>query len=255
MRFYQILSIMSATAAGFVVPAVEASSIEVTKKQLEKWVETKQILSKEANAWELDREYLQQSIELLAKELESLEADITEKEGENTAADEKRQKLLLERTNYFKADAVLAEDVALMEEGVRGLVQRFPDILQKKLERIIVSIPEDPEKTKLSLGQRLQNIVGILAQAEKFDKTATFSGETRDIGGGKELQVSTLYWGLSFAFYTDTLGENAGIGVPGEAGWVWTAHNDKASDIKRFIDIYEGNVDNIEFVPLPINIQ
>ena len=108
--------------------------------------------------------------------------------------------------------------------------------------------------TKVPLGARLMNVLGVLAQAEKFDSTATFVGETRQVGDEK-LQVRTLYWGLAQAIYVDAQGRTAGIGRPGPNGWEFTNDPDLASDARHLLDIYEGNVDTIEFVRFPVEAR
>jgi hypothetical protein len=95
----------------------------------------------------------------------------------------------------------------------------------------------------------------VLAQAEKFNGTATFVGETRAVGGDQKVQVRTLYSGLAQAVYVDSHGETAGIGRPGAEGWEFTVDPELADDAERLLDIYEGNVDAIEFVRLPVEIR
>ena len=99
------------------------------------------------------------------------------------------------------------------------------------------------------------NVLGVLAQAEKWNATATFVGETRPVKSGQKVAIRTLYWGLGQAFYVDAQGETAGIGRPGPEGWVFVEDEDIASDAKELLDIYEGNVDEIDFVDVPVQIQ
>ena len=106
----------------------------------------------------------------------------------------------------------------------------------------------------MPLGQRLMNVLGVLAQAEKFNGTATFVGETRPVDG-QQVQVRTLYWGLAQAFYVDAMGRTAGIGRPTADGWQFSNEPDLADEARRLLDIYEGNVDAIEFVSLPVAVQ
>lgn len=232
--------------------ASHGTSINETQSKFELWAKTRQAISKEKNDWVTDKEFLNQSITLLEGEIDTLDSTIKQIEETNTAAGEERFSLLDKRGVYQASSEISEERITQLEKDTLGLIKKFPDVLVEKLERLIVRIPDDPSDSKLSLGQRLQNIVGILSQAEKFDKSATFAGETRELPNGTKIQARTLYWGLSVAFYVDMLGQRAGIGIPGEEGWVWTERNDIAADVKQFIDIYEGNTDIIEFVQLPV---
>jgi hypothetical protein len=141
-----------------------------------------------------------------------------------------------------------------MEEQVRALSRRLPEPLQKKLDVLLVQIPDDPETTRLQLGQRLMNVLGVLSQTDKFNSTATFVGETRQVGEQK-VQVRTLYWGLGQAMYVDARGRTAGVGRPGSVGWEFSEQPALASETQRLLDIYEGNVDVIRFVELPVEVR
>jgi hypothetical protein len=100
------------------------------------------------------------------------------------------------------------------------------------------------------------NVLGVLAQAEKWNSTATFVGETRAVGeGDQKVQVRTLYWGLGQAIYVDTQGKVAGIGRPTPEGWQFVDDASLAEDAALFLDIYEGNVDTIAFVPVPVELE
>jgi hypothetical protein len=98
------------------------------------------------------------------------------------------------------------------------------------------------------------NVLGVLSQADKWNSTASFVAETRAVGDQK-LQVRTLYWGLGQAFYVDAQGRVAGVGRPGPDGWEFSDDTELADQTRRLLDIYQGNVDLIEFVELPVEIH
>jgi hypothetical protein len=222
------------------------------KAKMAKWVETRRILSEERSDWAADQESLRATRDLLRAQKKALEADIAELGDSSTAADDERDGLLEQRDAYQIGTEVLAREIRAMEETVLALAPQLPTPLQKKLEPLLVQIPEDPQRTRVPLGQRLMNVLGVLAQTDKWNSTATLVGETRAATeGGRKVSVRTLYWGLAQAVYVDAQGESAGIGRPGPDGWVFTEDGDLAGDAKLLLDIYEGNDDEIEFVALP----
>lgn len=235
-------------------PIWAQSEASAAKAKLSKWVETRQIISEEKADWLVDEAFLKSTREMLEEQVKSLESEISELSEKSTEADEKRRDLLLERGELQRSSTDMAEQIAGLETQIKSLVQRFPEPLKNKLDPLIVRIPANPSETTMPLGQRLINVLGILGQAEKFNSTANFYGETRQVGGQK-IQVLTLYWGLSFALYVDSQGKISGFGRPGQDGWVWTEDNSIAPQAKRFMDMYEGNTDTIEFIDLPIKIQ
>ncbi len=254
----QILLAVSALAACALVVAPAAlgsERISSYRSKMEKWVETRQILSQERSEWEVEREMLKATQRLLREQKEALAEEIQELEQGATAADDERRELLLARAELQRSSQVLADEIRAMEVGILELAEQFPPPLQEKLEPLLVQIPEDPDKTRLKIGQRLMNVLGVLAQAEKFNGTASFVGETRPLEDGRKVSVRTLYWGLAQAFFVDTQGETAGVGSPAKGGWVFRNDPDLADDAKLLLDIYEGNVDTIEFVGMPVEIQ
>ena len=241
-------------AAALLLPGVSLADVSEFKSKMEKWVETRQLVSEERTEWEADRETLRATREMLRQRTTGLVDEIAELEGMSTTADDERRELLLERSEYQRSSLVLKAEIRGMEETILEVVPRLPEPLQKKLEPLMVQVPENPETTRLQLGQRLMNVLGVLAQAQKFNSTATFVGETRLVESGQKVLVRTLYWGLGQAIYVDNQGELAGIGRPGNDGWIFTNDTAIADEAKLLLDIYEGRVDTIEFVQLPIEI-
>ena len=145
-------------------------------------------------------------------------------------------------------------NIGALESQLKRALKKLPEPLIEKIKPLIRRLPEDPSDTDLSLGERVQNIVGILSQADKFNTTITQTNESRKIEGGKTVEVRTLYWGLAMAYYVDASGQYAGIGVPGPDGWEWPRVDAAGAEIKQLIDVYEGSED-ISFVNVPAYIK
>lgn len=232
------------------------ASISAFRSKMEKWVESRKILSEERADWLVEKESLAATRELLRRERDDLRSEIKEFEESGADASEERRELLLQRAEYQRAAELLEAEIRRLEERVLALVPQLPDPLRDRLDLLLVQIPEDPNNTRIALGQRLMNVLGVLAQAEKWNSTATLVGETRPVGpDGQRIQVRTLYWGLGEAVYVDTQGQVAGIGRPGPEGWSFVDDAALADDAKLFLDIYEGNVDTIAFVPVPVEVE
>lgn len=225
------------------------------RARMEKWVEARALLSKERSDWIGDRQYLESTRNLLRAERNALREEVKGLEESHTGADQERRDLLLARGDYQRLSATLEGEVADLEAQVLALVPRLPQPLQRRLEPLLVQIPEDPELTKAPLGQRMMNVLGVLAQAEKWNSTATFVAETRAVSGDQKVQVRTLYWGFGQAIYVDAQGKTAGIGRPGDAGWEFVDDPSLVAEAELLLDIYEGNVDTIAFVPVPVEIR
>lgn len=243
---------------GLVLLASGALASDSFRAKMEQWVETKQLVSQEKSDWDADRETLRATRKLLAQQRDFLSAEIAKLEASSSEADDERRVLLLDRGRFQRNNARLEEELARLEKSLLELSAQFPAPLKKKLEPLLVQIPATPEAEPAKLGPRLMVVLGILAQADKFNSTATFVGETREVGD-QRLQVRTLYWGLAQAIYVDSLGNTAGVGRPSlrdsAEGWEFTNEPELARSAQLLLDIYEGNVDTIDFIAFPVEVR
>lgn len=246
--------ICAIAAAVCILPAYGDDPIGETRNVLDQWVETNQILSEEKSDWRLEKSILEDTQVLLQKELDRMNAAIDDLEATATAADADRAALSEEKDKQTAAAAVVKSNIGALETKVKAIIKTLPKPLVDKIKPLIRRLPNDPNNTKLSLGERVQNVVGILSQADKFNSTITLSNESREIAEGKVVQVTTLYWGLAQAYFVDNAGSYAGVGKPGAEAWEWTEIEGVGPQIKQLLDIYEG-IEEIKFVEIPASIQ
>ena len=240
--------------AAFFVTGYSQNDIANTREVLNKWVETEQIISEAKSAWLLEKSMLENSQKLLISELERLDAELEALNATATAVDEERTQLAAKQETLGEASAVVESYIGELEAQIKTILPRLPRPLMDRIKPLVRRLPDDPENTQLALGERVQNIVGILSQADKFNGTVTQTSESREIGDGRVIEVRTLYWGLGGAFYVDTAGGFAGVGFPEEGGWGWPTVDGSGGQIKRLFDVYEGSED-IQFVEVPVRIK
>lgn len=230
------------------------NTISETRDVLDKWVETRQIISEERADWRMEQSILSDTVSLLSKEITRLNKALEDLEASATAADEDRGQLTAEKEQLGEAAAVVEDNIAGLESQIKRILPALPAPLVDKIKPLIRRLPEDSNDTNLSLGERVQNIVGILSQADKFNTTLTATSESRELESGKVVEVRTLYWGLAMAYYVDASGQYAGIGYPGPGGWEWPQIEGKGAQINQLLDVYEGTGE-IQFVEVPARIN
>jgi hypothetical protein len=239
----------NAPAASAPVPTTEAA-----RDILRKWVETRQLVSKEEEDWKEGRELLQARVDLLHKQLSELDAKLVEARKSVADADAKKAELD-KQNNALKAIAAnLATTVTGLEGGVREMVKIVPEGMREKLTPLLTRMPEDPATTKVSLAERFQNVVGILNEVTRLTSEVVLVTELRPIGDGKPQELRTVYVGLAQAYFVNAQGNVAGIGLPGKSGWEWRQENDLAPNISAAIEILQ-NKRSPGFVQLPVKIQ
>lgn len=244
--------VFGASAASFQLNA--QTNPDAARTVIDQWVETRQIISKEKSDWRIESSILKDTQILLSTELERLDTALEDLAASATAADEERTNLAAEKEELSAASAVVESKIGALETHMKAIVKTLPRPLVDKIKPLVRRLPEDPDDTKLTLGERVQNIVGILSQADKFNTTITQTSESREIADGKVVEVRTLYWGLAMAYYVDASAEYAGIGFPGENAWEWPQIEGAGQEIKRLLDVYEGS-EAIQFVEVPARIN
>lgn len=239
----------SARSAGNGEPGVETA-----REALEKWVETERVISREKRDLALAREMLNERIELVKREIDTMRAKIREAEGSIAEADKKRAEMKDESEKLKGASASLDGALVSLEDRTQALLARLPDPLRERVKPLSQQIPGKPEESRLSLGQRFQNIVGILNEINKFNQEITVASEVRALPGGSAAEVTALYLGIGQACYSGAGGSIAGVGAASEEGWSWKPANDSAKPIATAISILK-NEHVASFVQLPIEVQ
>ncbi len=231
-----------------------AAGLEENFDMLDQWVEVEKTISKEKYDWEVDKQGLLDVIKVYEQELEMLDEKIKEAEEFTSAADSKKSGLLEDQDSLRGVEAKLEAIVAEQESLLKKIIARLPIPLRDEIAPLTRRIPQDPADTTLSVSQRLQSIVGILTQVDKFNATVEVAPEQREFEGSL-VQVTAIYFGLGAAYYSDKSGKHAGYGQASEAGWEWVSDTTIADKVLKLITMYEGNTTDIEFVPLPVNLN
>jgi hypothetical protein len=241
----------------FGIPSAAASNspLDETIEILGKWGEVEKTLSEERSNWSLEEQSLKDTIAIYEQELAVLEEQITATEQTTSTADQQRADLLAEQDLLRTVESKLERTIIQQEDAMRRLIKVLPEPLSQEIRPLVQRMPEDSAKSSQAVSQRLQNIVGILTQVDKFNNSVEVVPEQRDFGDGRIVEVKTLYFGLAVALYADNIGAHAGVGSPqSEEGWAWEAKDSIAPEILDLIRMYEGRTPDIRFVPVPITI-
>ncbi len=228
-------------------------TLEETRLTMDKWLETQQIISKERKDWQQGKEILICRLELVKKEIATLEEKTKQAESSVTEANKKRNELLAENDQLTAAGAQLTVAVAGMEGEIRQMFKQLPEPIQTKLQPLYQRMPEDPSKTRVAAAERFQNVLGILNELNKTNNEITVSYEVHNLADGRPSEVKAIYVGLAQAYYVSARGE-AGIGRPTADGWKWEPSKAVARDVLMALEILEGK-QSPAFVPLPVILK
>jgi chromosome segregation ATPase len=194
-----------------------AQSTEEIRTEIKEWVKLKKIISEEAADWRVEKAVISDMIAVLEQEEIDLKDKLETNKSFLSTADRKRAELEDSRKALLDASAALESRLEGLEASVRELYTTLPEPLQQTIDPLYSRIPEADAEDKPALTLRLQSVVGILSQADKFNSGITVLTELRN-SEGSTVEVKTLYFGLAGAIYATANGESAGYGMPGDGG-------------------------------------
>jgi len=228
--------------------------LEQTRSSLEKWVETRQLISKTRADWQSDKEMLEQNIQLFERELKAVDEGMSKVGASNSQVDKERgeSEAALKASNQTLDQAKAF--AATFEARLAKVVPQLPAPLQDILKPLLNKLPAAGAATKLGAPERMQAIVGILNEVDKFNNAISIFSEKRKNQKQEEVAVQTVYIGLGAGYFVNDAGDFAGVGMPGASGWDWSIRNEIAPAVKDVVKIYRSEMP-ARFIALPATIK
>ena len=230
------------------------SPLSQTRSTLEQWVQTRQLISKTRSDWQSDKESIEQTIALYERELKSVEEQMSKVSTNNTqVAKEMTEATALQKISNetLEVSKAFATD---FEARVKKLVPQLPVPLQDILKPMLARLPADPANTKMLAAERVQVLVGVLGELDKFNNAVNLFNEKRKNPKGEEVAVQTIYVGLGAAYFVNEAGDFAGSGSHGANGWEWSVKPEIATAVQEVVKIYR-NERTARFVTLPAAVR
>lgn len=226
-----------------------------TRDVLQEWVKVKVLISEDREDWATEKALIIDTIDLLKAEKEMLAETIETRKDAAEVSSSERTELSLKKESLDTAATALGITLTSYETEMTTWVPTLPELLQEELSPLIRRLPIEGESTNAGIGRRLQSVVGILSQVDKFNSSVTYRKELRDSEDSSATkETDTLYFGLAYAVYSDAAGTSAGYGKPGPTGWVWESAPEAALDIMELIAVYK-NETPAKYISIPISIN
>lgn len=245
-----IVLVASLGQVGLAANEDRVASVENTRATLEKWVETRKLISQEQRDLALSKQTLNDRIELVQREIESLHEKSAQAKKSIEETDRKRADLSAENEKLKAASESLGETLAMLEKRTGELLKRLPEPLRDRVKPLSHRLPADGRLSALSLSERFQNVIGILNEVNKFNREITMTSEVRSLPDGTSAEVTAMYVGISQGYYVGANGSVAGVGLSTASGWEWKPDNAAAPHILQAIAILK-NEQIATFVQLP----
>lgn len=243
-----------ALAAAPAFRAQEPATPEESRAVIDRWVEARRLLSQEERDWQLGREVLADRIALMEREIEAVRARIAEAQGGITEADRKREELLAASDRLKRTTALHVAALAGLEEQALALLARLPEPIRERVRPLSQRIPTPGAESRLGLGERFQNLIGVMNEVDKFHRDVSLVTEVRKLADGRTAEVATVYLGVGQAYYATADGTAAGFGTATDGGWEWFPADAAAPQILQAIAILK-NEQVAAYVDVPVRIN
>jgi len=237
-----------------VTPLPAQSTLDETVSVLEQWVDMERRISENRSSWEADKASMENLISIYEQEIDMLEEQVEEAENFTSEAEKKRAEYSDRDKEVKTIEADVTKEIIVAEKEIKSLFPLLPLPLQQELQPLFNSLPDNPEESKVPIGSRIQPIVAILTQVQKFNQVVSIVEGFQEFEAGRTVQTETIYFGLGAAYYVDQANENAGIGVLTDSGWNWKVDNTLAPRLRNFVEIYRGSK-QAEYVKLPVELN
>lgn len=228
-------------------------TIRLTRDAIDRYHKVRELIGRETAQLAEDKVFLADEIELVTAQIEETRRQIAESETTIAETAKRVEKLETEEKDLEAATASLVEVIPGLEERTKELVKRVPapafDITSLARQRL----PENPAESDEKLSVRFSAVAGVLTLLDRFNTEVHSTPEIRTLQNGQDARVTSLYIGLSHAFYVNGEGTSAGRGVPSPDGYVWSPLDEAAEAVQRCVQIKNGKA--AEFVQLPITID
>lgn len=207
-----------------VVHGQGAAENQRLRATIQKWVEVMKSTQTRQQEWKQDKQVLEDSREALKQEIAQLESEIAAAKERIATADAGSAEKLERKATYEEAREAFREGLDAVEQDVTAVIPLLPKELAEtpKVEKAIQDhqrYVESDDKEELSLNKRLNTMLTILAEAEKFNQAVqTFSGRSMAVDG-ERLLLDVVYFGLSLGYAVDEQGTVAFQLIPTALGW------------------------------------
>ncbi len=222
---------------------------------MQEWVAVEKSISRESESWRSEKASIEDRMLVLGKEVELLGEELKIARMKSNKSNSHRKNLLANEAELHVLHERIETFLVRMEGELLEFAPVLPEPLESKLLPMIQRIPLKQDIGSLGVAERMQTVVTILAEIQRFNGGISLSVDLREQSDGSYGEAKTLYLGLASAYYIIPSTGEAGFGWPEENTWVWQVRPELKNSILDAMEIYEGATQEARFVALPIEVD
>lgn len=228
---------------------------------VQKWIAIMKETQTKQREWREKKQILQDSKAALISEREQMKDEILAAHKRINSSDESSKEKIEAKDNYDTGRKALLHGLNDLDAKVSAVIPLLPEELINSNSSLAKQITDHQnfvkrkDKEKISRNGRLQAMITILIEAEKFNQVITPFDNRLITHGEDELAVDGIYFGLAMGYAANEAGTIALQLTPSPEGWTETKISDPelAGQIRELINAGNGSGET-ELITLPIEI-
>lgn len=209
-------------------------------------------IAAEASDWRQTKALLEDLIALRKATLADLKIQVGKSDTTLATADSRRQELVSQRDQLESALVAIQSFTDQTTSKLSEMASAFPSPLRDEIAPFLEKLkPGRDAARNAGLSQRMQAMTAILTAVQKFDATITTGFEIIADPQGNEVEVQTVFIGLSAGFYVSPAEKDAGIGQVVDGKWTWVAQPEIADSVRRALTMAQNSSGEATFISLP----
>ncbi|MDQ8186346.1 DUF3450 family protein [Pelagicoccus sp. SDUM812002] len=219
-----------------------ANELDSLKDLTDRWIQTRNRISKEKSQWVIEKELLEGSVDTLSSTQEILSENVEILEMQSREATDAISEAEAKVAQFEETNTTVLAQVSVYEDRIRRLAERLPPPLLDEIAPLLRKIP-DQESSSTPVPNRLQNVVAISTLIDEFNNDLTLAHTIKELDDGSIIEVRVLYWGLAGAYASNLDGTKAWVISPTTSSWKWTPAGTNSLAIKSLFDVYDKTID------------
>ncbi|GAA6185310.1 DUF3450 family protein [Aliiglaciecola sp. NS0011-25] len=231
----------------FVCCAVVATPTDLDKL-VQQWVQLEQQINNVKASWRERKPLLNQQLQLLKAENQSLSAFLVEDTADTDELDKRRLALLRQQTELEQTQNTISSQLQKVEQILLRIHPQLPPPLKQQWDTelaLLTSMTDNSER----VGKQLY----LLDSMQKYNHRIVTHQTSMTFANQVEVQVEQVFLGTSKGWYVSQDGQYWGSGHSSPGGWQWQ-HQEKDLSPSILLDLVKAikNVSQAQLIRLPL---
>lgn len=218
------------------------------------WLSLEQQRSQIQAHWRQKHISLQQQLDLLTREAESLQEILADNSQQHDAVNQQRLALLEQQTSLETNQDQVTQTLVQASAAIHQIAVQLPPPLADQWQPKLAQL----DRPQANNSDKLAIVLELLSQLTNFQDRVVLHQTTMTFAEQQTHQVAQIYLGIARGWYVSSDGQFAGYGQASATGWQWQTQDEIPElDAQQLQDLVAMLQDptRAELISLPVRLQ